>query len=247
MTDIDDDDDAGGGGDDTPNMAYTEEGLAALDTQQQSQWELQNGPENIEKLQSWKTTMSAFVKAQNMAVLPTTNVSQASQGDVSQLEDKSPSHRKEKEQLPGVDMIEETEVEKSLDYLDPEELKDDQRQAYNIITWHMDQTLANQNPPLLRMVLYGEGGTGKSWVIQTVSQYFQERRAKHLLIKAVYTGVVASLIDGKTLHVIGHILVNCSAGVAMRDDVKKELQQFWKDYTYLIIDEYSMISKSFLA
>jgi len=48
------------------------------------------------------------------------------------------------------------------------------------------------------MVLYGEGGTGKSRVIQTVMDTFEARGSKHILVKAVYTGVAASLVDGKT-------------------------------------------------
>ncbi|RDX39933.1 hypothetical protein OH76DRAFT_1302941, partial [Lentinus brumalis] len=52
----------------------------------------------------------------------------------------------------------------------------------------------------LRMVLYGEGGTGKSRVIQTVTQAFAARGCAHMLVKAAYTGIAASLIDGKTTH-----------------------------------------------
>ncbi|RDX42770.1 hypothetical protein OH76DRAFT_1298156, partial [Lentinus brumalis] len=52
----------------------------------------------------------------------------------------------------------------------------------------------------LRMVLYGEGGTGKSRVIQTVTQAFAQRGCAFMLVKAAYTGIAASLIDGKTTH-----------------------------------------------
>ncbi|PCH45154.1 hypothetical protein WOLCODRAFT_43426, partial [Wolfiporia cocos MD-104 SS10] len=76
----------------------------------------------------------------------------------------------------------------------------DQFRAYNIITWHLDQTLAGLAAPPLRMIVHGEGGTGKSKVIQTVTDYFAQRGVKHLLMKAAYTGVAASLIDGKTTH-----------------------------------------------
>ncbi|THU83028.1 hypothetical protein K435DRAFT_690331, partial [Dendrothele bispora CBS 962.96] len=106
-------------------------------------------------------------------------------------------------------------------------LKEDQRRAYDIITWHLDQTLAGRKPPPLRMVLYGEGGTGKSRVIQTVTEYFERHHAKHLLIKAAYTGVAASLIDGKTLHVIGHISVKRSGAFTISDETKRKLQEFW--------------------
>lgn len=94
------------------------------------------------------------------------------------------------------------------------------------------------------MIIHGEGGTGKSRVIQTVTEYFVQRGAKYLLLKAAYTGVGASLIDGKTTHVIGMI---STGGRPMSDETKAKLQQFWKYFIYLVIDEISMISKTFLA
>jgi len=71
-----------------------------------------------------------------------------------------------------------------------------------IIKWNLDQTLKGLSPPPLRMVLYGEGGAGKSRAVQTVTDTFEARGSKHLLSKAAYTGVAASLISGKTTHVI---------------------------------------------
>ncbi|KAI0349341.1 hypothetical protein OH77DRAFT_1380004, partial [Trametes cingulata] len=52
----------------------------------------------------------------------------------------------------------------------------------------------------LRMLLIGEGGTGKSRVIQTVTQLFAAKGSADLLVKAAYTGIAASLIEGKTTH-----------------------------------------------
>ncbi|TFK91366.1 hypothetical protein K466DRAFT_442592, partial [Polyporus arcularius HHB13444] len=86
-------------------------------------------------------------------------------------------------------------------------LRPDQFRAYSIIVWHLDQTLAGADVPPLRMILYGEGGTGKSRVIQTVSEAFAARGCTYMLVKAAYTGIAASLIDGKTTHVIAHISV----------------------------------------
>ncbi|KAJ3731610.1 hypothetical protein DFJ43DRAFT_1078069 [Lentinula guzmanii] len=78
------------------------------------------------------------------------------------------------------------------------------------------------------MIVHGEGGTGKSRVIQTIMQMFEKSRAASMLLKSAYTGIAASLIDRKTLHSIGHISIHQS-------------------FHYLIIDECSMISRSFLA
>ncbi|KAL1709620.1 hypothetical protein EV121DRAFT_172280, partial [Schizophyllum commune] len=79
-------------------------------------------------------------------------------------------------------------------------LREEQERAYDIMRWHLDRRLAGKPPQPLRMIVYGEGGTGKSRVIQTVTNLFKERRRPYLLIKGAYTGVAASLIDGKTLH-----------------------------------------------
>jgi PIF1-like helicase len=64
-------------------------------------------------------------------------------------------------------------------------------------------------------------------------------------VKVAYTGVAAALIGGKTTHTI--------VGLTKRNDCKwsnekkMKMQAYWKSKHYLIIDEFSMISKSFLA
>jgi len=135
--------------------------------------------------------------------------------------------------------------EQSLLAMDLDHLKPDQLRAYRIVTWHLAETLRGGNIPPLRMVLYGEGGTGKSRVIQTITEAFAVRGVSHTLMKAAYTGVAASLVDGKTTHVIGCISLGSKSDVS--DAAKKKLQDFWRNIRYLIIDEYSMLSKSFLA
>jgi len=135
--------------------------------------------------------------------------------------------------------------EDALDGIDISHLRPDQARAYGIIKWHLDQTLNGVDPPPLRMILYGEGGTGKSRVIQTVTDAFEARGAKHILVKAAYTGVAASLVNGKTTHVIAGLSLHSKGSV--KDGAKKKLQEFWREVRYLVIDEYSMLSRSFLA
>ncbi|THH26935.1 hypothetical protein EUX98_g7252 [Antrodiella citrinella] len=129
--------------------------------------------------------------------------------------------------------------------VDPSCLRDDQFRAYNIILWHLEQTLAGKVPPPLRMIIYGEGGTGKSKVIQTATDAFKAKGVSYLLVKAAYTGIAASLIDGKTTHVIGRISVGRHGELTM--EARAKLQRLWHDAKYLVVDEFSMISKSFLA
>ncbi|THG98262.1 hypothetical protein EW026_g3885 [Hermanssonia centrifuga] len=128
---------------------------------------------------------------------------------------------------------------------DASQLKPDQLRTYEIVTWHLNQTLSGNKPPPLRMIIHGEGGTGKSKVIQTITEYFAQHGARHLLIKAAYTGVAASLIDGKTTHTIG--MMSPKSMDTISSASKTKLEAFWKHYTYLVIDEISMIRKSFFA
>jgi hypothetical protein len=66
-----------------------------------------------------------------------------------------------------------------------------------------------------------------------------------MLVKSAYTGVAASLINGKTTHTIASLPIKTDSRISA--DSKAKLQKFWKDKRYLIINEFSMISKSFLA
>ena len=138
----------------------------------------------------------------------------------------------------------ETNSEQALPPVDTDSLKPDQLRAYQIVDWHLRETIGGKHPPPLQMVLYGEGGTGKSRVIQTITEAFAHRNASNMLVKAAHTGVAASLIGGKTTHVIGGLSLNLTGTVS--DAAKRKLQDFWRNIRYLIIDEYSMLSKSFL-
>ncbi|KAF8119742.1 hypothetical protein EV363DRAFT_1195573, partial [Boletus edulis] len=71
--------------------------------------------------------------------------------------------------------------------------------------WHLNETLIGSNPDQLLMVIPGEGGVGKSKTIQTITENFKRRGVSHILAKSAYTGIAASIIDGKTLHVIAQI------------------------------------------
>jgi hypothetical protein len=105
-------------------------------------------------------------------------------------------------------------------------LKQDQFRACDIISWHLEQTLAGENPK----VVLGYSDSHRSLI----------------LVKAVYTGVAPSLIDGKKTHMIIASLSMNSEGT-LGDESKAKMQQFWHPGRYLIIDEFSMIAKTFLA
>ena len=123
-------------------------------------------------------------------------------------------------------------------------LKVNQFRAYKIIIWHLEETLANRNPPPLRLIINGEGGTGKSKLIEAVTNYFTSRGASHLLVKMAYTGIAASHIQGLTCHSAAMI---SRSNKAMSCSTKAKLQAFWAPVLYEIIDEFSMLGKTFFA
>lgn len=93
------------------------------------------------------------------------------------------------------------------------------------------------------MVITGEGGTGKSQTVQAISGNFAKLHVAGILVKGAYTGIAASIIDGRTLRVLTAMPLK---GVRSAKTMKK-LIAFWRDKKYLIIDEMSMLSRQFLA
>ena len=125
-----------------------------------------------------------------------------------------------------------------------ESLNEEQRRAYDIVNWHMEETMRGKKPPQLLMMVPGEGGVGKSKVIQTITRNFHCRDVGNWLVKGAYTGIAASLIDGKTLHVLAGIPIK---GGKQSGQTIKKLREYWRERKYLFIDEVSMLSRSFLA
>ena len=210
---------------------------------------IRNANDNdIRSFLAWKEQMSQDVHKQNAGVnamhIVAPSQGTVDQGSVSQLS-LNQSHNDDR--LPTVWYLGENNelAETALAPVDPSMLRYDQFRAYDIVTWHLDQTLAGRKPSPLQMLIHGEGGTGKSKVIQTITEYFVSKSMRHTLLKAAYTGVAASLIDGKTTHSIA--MISCSDDATASNETRGKLQVSWRCILYLIIDEMSMISKEFLA
>ena len=125
-----------------------------------------------------------------------------------------------------------------------EELNNDQKRAYDIVDRHLQATITGSSPPQLLMLIPGEGGVGKTKVIQTITENFRHRGVDDWCVKGAYTGIAASLIGGKTLHVLAGIPVR---GGKQSAHTLKKLRDFWRTKRYFIIDEYSMLSRTFFA
>ena len=71
------------------------------------------------------------------------------------------------------------------------------------------------------MIIYGEGALASSKVIQTITEIFIQKGAKYMLVKSAYTGVAASLIDGKTMHTLA---LSMNSDGTLSDDSKAKSQ-----------------------
>ena len=136
------------------------------------------------------------------------------------------------------------EVEEQLQSVDASHLLEDQRRVYDIVTSHLNALQLDPAPPQLLMHISGQGGTGKSMVIQTITDYFSAKGRRSALAKGAYTGIASSLIGGNTLHSLGVL----SRGGNGPGKVKLQQQAaFWRKKEYLIVDEVSMISRKRFA
>jgi hypothetical protein len=105
-------------------------------------------------------------------------------------------------------------------------LNEEQRRAYDIVDQHLQETMKGGNPSQLLMAIPGEGGVGKSKLIQTMTKNFENHNVSNWWVKGAYTGIAASLIDGKTLHVLDGIPVK---GGKQSAQTKKRLHEFWRE------------------
>ena len=105
--------------------------------------------------------------------------------------------------------------------------------VYKTITEHSFA----EKPKQLRMFVAGSGGTGKSWIIDALRDFFHLQKQDHRLRLAAYTGVASRNIHGMTLH-----SALCLNKINKRSNKgKSDLIAMWRNVDYLIIDEVSMI------
>ena len=116
-------------------------------------------------------------------------------------------------------------------------LNQQQMTAYQIVSTHC--TTNDQQP--LHMLILGTADTGKSFLIQAISQLLQNK----CLLTAT-TGIAAFNIGGITLHSALHIVQkhNCND---LRGQALAMLQHKLRDIKYSIVDEVSMLGQNMMA
>ena len=70
----------------------------------------------------------------------------------------------------------------------------------DIVSSHLRHHLAGENPPQRLMIVHGQGGTGKSAMLNAIAQTFTDLHVSHLLAKTAMSGVAASIVRGQTIH-----------------------------------------------
>ena len=125
-------------------------------------------------------------------------------------------------------------------------LNEHQAMAFNIIIHHLDQHLRGNKPPQRLLIIHGQGGTGKSTLLNAISQAFHERGVSHLLAKTATSGVAATMIGGQTLHTWAALPIAIPTTDKWVQHPSKEIDRRRKknigNALWLMIDEMSMLT-----
>jgi hypothetical protein len=88
----------------------------------------------------------------------------------------------------------------------------------------------------------GEGGTGKSRVVQAITDLFTVKGMSERLLVTATSGAAAAQINGVTIHAACQLSVDRTAATSRSGEpVNGEIQAGWRDKWLLIIDEVSML------
>ncbi|KAJ3568696.1 hypothetical protein NP233_g5549 [Leucocoprinus birnbaumii] len=130
-------------------------------------------------------------------------------------------------------------------------LNEEQRRAHDIVEEHLLQFLAKKSPEQLLMTCFGEGGTGKTTLINAITATFSEHGAQNLLAKTATSGVAATMIGGETLHSWLGVGIGMPKKENWLETAKKGIKLKRKrniaDKLLLIIDECSMMTSEMLG
>ena len=117
-------------------------------------------------------------------------------------------------------------------------LNDKQKVALHVITDHT--TGWSKIGAQLLMGIFGEGGTGKSRLIEAIRAWFAALSRSNELIVTATTETAAFNVKGRTLHSAVGIPVENGDGVRVVATSDKKAKE-WQDRHYLIVDEVSMM------
>ena len=143
--------------------------------------------------------------------------------------------------LPRVFLDDGTADQDKIDLIAQEfSLGKDQMIAFRIVT---DHSLGHGKfGPQLQMGVFGEGGTGKSRLIEAIRAWFTCIGREGELAVTAMTGVAARNIKGVTVHSSLAIPPQESSDECWTRRISDKKEEEWKQQRYLIVDEISMMS-----
>ncbi|XP_043288385.1 uncharacterized protein [Venturia canescens] len=118
------------------------------------------------------------------------------------------------------------------------ELNEDQKRVFDLVTSTMN------SDEILRLYVSGEGGTGKSFLIKTITCWLKQIKGKDSAVTAP-TGIAAFNIDGLTLHRLFQLPVEHNKTPKYKelsDAALEVIRVNLKNVDLIIIDEISMVS-----
>jgi hypothetical protein len=120
-------------------------------------------------------------------------------------------------------------------------LNHEQTRAFRIVAEH--SVGRSRIPGQLLMGIFGEGGTGKSRLIEAIRSWFSLVGQGQRLIVTATTGAAAVRINGSTLHSAAAIPVEAGDREKQMKVGRATNKQvlLWKELDYIIIDEVSMM------
>jgi hypothetical protein len=119
--------------------------------------------------------------------------------------------------------------------------------AFQLLCRHLDRVERGERAiPQLCQFVGGEGGTGKSRVIEALIALFASKGIRHRLLVTATSGTAAASINGITIHSACNFSVDTSrttftaaASTVLRVDGQSRMD--WQEKYMLIIDEISML------
>ena len=130
--------------------------------------------------------------------------------------------------------------EQALNPVDINRFNDRQKIAYQIVQNHFMCT--SENKEQLLMMITGLGGSGKSYVIQALTNILNKKCRV-----CAYFGIAAFNIKGYTLHSLLQLPIKGKKNGPLNSSALARLQHDLDDVQYLIIDEFSVVGQKMFA
>ena len=124
--------------------------------------------------------------------------------------------------------------------IDVASLNEMQGLAYNIVKTHSQDLNLGKDP--LALIVIGEAGTGKSYLINAIRQLLGDKCAV-----TATTGKAAFNINGITIHSLLKLPVGAKGNKDLAGQSLIRLQERLSTIEYIIIDEYSMLGQTMLG